>query len=310
MIKKDLKQDIQSMQTVSIGIPSYNEGNNLRSLLDRIFSDNNTTFKVIEIIISDDSTDRTPNIVQEYLESNHECKIRFFHHNHRRGAANAWNEIMCNANGNVIVMYDADVIPEMNCTKQLVSVIDNKYALCASNPQPLSSKGIAGRASVFIGRWLESVRVKQFSQYTVMGRGLAVRNHIAKKIEIPSHVIAIDLYLQNAVLELGYEVAYNPNAIVLFKPASTFEDFSSQILRANRGHNQLTEMHGKVNYKLDYKTALMEGIRNILNDPLGAASVAICSLVLPYYVWKIKNFNSVLWHTARSTKNIPQTFLL
>jgi glycosyltransferase involved in cell wall biosynthesis len=100
------------MQTVSIGIPSYNEANNLRLLLDRIFSDNDdTTFRTIEIIISDDSTDETPNIVQQYLEINHKCKIRFYHHDHRRGAANAWNEIMSHANGNVIVMYEADVIP-------------------------------------------------------------------------------------------------------------------------------------------------------------------------------------------------------
>jgi glycosyltransferase involved in cell wall biosynthesis len=295
------------MQTVSIGIPSYNEANNLGLLLDRIFSDNdNTTFRIIEIIISDDSTDGTPDIVQQYLKTNHECKIRFFHHDHRRGAANAWNEIMSNANGNVIVMYDADVIPEKNCTSQLVSVIGDKYGLCASNPQPLSGDGIPGRASIFIARWLESIRIKQFSQYTVMGRGVALQNHIAKKVKIPPHVIAIDLFLQDAVFDLGYRVTYNPKAIVLFKPASTFEDFSSQILRANRGHSQLMGLHGKVKHKLELKTAFMEGIQNIVKDPFGAASLALSSLVLPYYILKIKNFNSAMWHTARSTKNIPQ----
>jgi glycosyl transferase family 2 len=311
MIKKDLWQEDKSMQTVSIGIPSYNEASNLRLLLDRIFSDNDeATFKTIEIIISDDSTDETPNIVQHYLEIKNKCKIRFFHHDHRRGAASAWNEIMSNANGNVIVMYDADVIPEKNCTSQLVSIIGDKYALCASNPQPLPGDGIPGRASVFIGRWLESVRIKQLSQYTVMGRGLALQNHIAKKVKIPPQVIAIDLFLQEAVLKLGYQVTYNPKATVLFKPASTFEDFSSQILRANRGHGQVMGLHGKVKYNLKRKTALMEAIRNIIKDPVGAASLALSLLILPYYVLKIKNFDSAIWHTAHSTKNIRQNLPL
>jgi cellulose synthase/poly-beta-1,6-N-acetylglucosamine synthase-like glycosyltransferase len=299
------------MPTVTIGIPSYNEASNLRLLLDRInLNGDETTFRIIEIIISDDSTDSTANIVQQYVKTHYESNIRFFHHNHRRGAANAWNEIISKAKGNVIVMYDADVIPEKNCTSHLVSCTRNNYGLCASNPQPLSGKGIPARASAFVGSWLESVRKRQLSQYTVMGRGFAIQSHIAKKVKIPSGVIAIDLFLQQEVIKLGYRITFNPLAKVLFKPASTLEDFSSQILRANRGHSQLEELQGKLKYNLERKTVLIEGLRSIVKDPIGAASLAISSMALPYYLFKIKDFNSSIWHTAQSTKNIPHEFSL
>lgn len=291
------------MQTVTIGIPSYNEAANIKTLLDSIILSDSQAFQILEIIISDDSTDETCAIIKDYCLACHDSKIRLFHHDKRQGAASAWNEIMHHARGNVIVLYDADVIPDMKCTKELVSSIGRNVAMCASNPQPLLGKGIAGKGSVFIGKWLEDARSKQLSQYTVMGRGLAVQSQIAKKIVIPSHIIAIDLYLQYIVLEMGYEIVYNKNARLKFTPASTFEDFSSQVLRAINGHNQLAEMNKRTNIRLNCKRAITSTVLSAIKDPVGAASVVICFLFLPYFLSKIINFNSALWGPAKSTKN-------
>ena len=131
-----------------------------------------------------------------------------------------------------------------------------------------------------------------------MGRGLAVQSNVAKKIKIPRDIIAIDLYLQNVVINLGYEVVYNPSAVVLFRPANTLEDFASQVLRASNGHKQITSIYGKTEHHLDYKVALSEGLRNVVKDPIGAASVFLCCLMIPYYKWRIRDLNSPLWHTA------------
>lgn len=291
------------MQTVTIGIPSYNEAGNIKTLLDSIILCDNQAFQILEIIISDDSTDETCAIIKDYCLACHNSKIRLFHHDKRQGAASAWNEIMHHARGDVIVLYDADVIPDMKCTKELVSSIGRNVAMCASNPQPLLGKGIAGRGSVFIGKWLQNARSKQLSQYTVMGRGLAVQSQIAKKIVIPSHIIAIDLYLQNIVLEMGYDIVYNQNARLKFTPASTIEDFSSQVLRAINGHNQLAEMNKRTNIRLNCKRAITSTVLSAIKDPVGAASAGICFLFLPYFLSKINNFNSALWGPAKSTKN-------
>lgn len=289
------------MTTVSIGIPSYNEESNIKTILESVICSNLNSIYISEIIISDDSTDDTPNIVKQFIK-NHSKKIIFVHNRKRRGAANAWNDIIQNATGQIIVLYDADVKPNPNCTLELVNKINNNVGICASNPRPIRGQGIPAQGTIFVCDWLESVRKRQISEYTVMGRGLSIRSDIAKKITIPKSVIAIDLYIQSKVMEMGYDVVFNPNAIVQFKPAKTFVDFSSQVIRASKGHGQLKKLGYGLKNQLTLKTAMVEYIRVALRNPNGALSTCLCYFMIPFYMSRIKNIDSALWHTARSTK--------
>lgn len=289
------------MTTVSVGIPSYNEESNIKTILGNLIRSNLDSIDIVEIIISDDSTDDTPNIVEQFMQD-HPNKIIFLHDDKRRGAANAWNNIMQHATGEIIVLYDADVIPDANCTVELVHKINNNVGICASNARPVRDRGIPAKGTMFVSEWLESVRKKQLSEYTVMGRGLSIRSDIAKKISIPEGLIAIDLYLQNKVLEMGYDVVFNPNAVVIFRPTKTFVDFISQVVRAVNGHNQLKNLGYDVKNKLALITALKEFFRVASKNPLGALSTCICYIMIPFYVKRIKNTDSALWHTAKSTK--------
>ncbi|HEX6377900.1 MAG TPA: glycosyltransferase family 2 protein, partial [Nitrososphaeraceae archaeon] len=172
------------MTTVSVGIPSYNEESNIKRILENVIFSNLNTIDLVEIIISDDSTDDTPNIVKQFMQD-HSKKIILLHDDNRRGAGNAWNNIIQHATGEVIVLYDADVIPDLNCTKELVGKIENNVVICASNPKPIADAGIPAKGTIFVSEWLESVRKRQLSEYTVMGRGLSIRSDIARKISIP-----------------------------------------------------------------------------------------------------------------------------
>ena len=116
----------------------------------------------------------------------------------------AWNEIFQEATGQIIVLYDADIKLEKKCTFNLVNKISGNIVLSASNSQPIQSDNIYGNASKFISSWLRKVRQNGLSQYTVMGRALAIKTEIAKEIYIPEEIIAIDLYLQNHILRLNH----------------------------------------------------------------------------------------------------------
>jgi cellulose synthase/poly-beta-1,6-N-acetylglucosamine synthase-like glycosyltransferase len=289
------------LTTVSVGIPSYNEESNIKTILEKVILSNLDSIELVEIIVSDDSTDDTPNIVKQFMQE-HSKKIILLHDINRRGAGNAWNNIVQRASGEILVLYDADVIPDINCTIELVRKIDKNVGICASNPKPIEDAGIPANSTIFVSEWLESVRKRQLSEYTVMGRGLSIRTDIAKKISIPKGVIAIDLYIQDKVLEMGYDVVFNPNAIVLFKPAKTFVDFVSQVVRALNGHNQLKKIGCCMENRLKLKTALMEFFRIASRRPLGALCTCICYILIPFYMKRIKNADSALWHTAQSTK--------
>jgi glycosyltransferase involved in cell wall biosynthesis len=288
------------MRRVTVGIPAYNEEQNIVNLLRSLEKQRSL---ISEVIVSDDSSDGTPGLVRDFT-THSQLEIILFHHDARRGAAAAWNEIFQKASGDVIVLYDADTIPHPSCTEQLASRISGKTALCASNSQPVQATGIAGRASVFISNWLRSVRQAGLSQYTVMGRAVAIDSTVARKIQIPSDIIAIDLYLQCRVLEMGLDVVYNDNAVVYFRPPDSLLDMTSQVVRAVNGHNQIKKDIESLQLGLPPRVGIGAALKNTISDPVGAISTAIGYSLMPYYKSKLENADSAKWHTADSSKVI------
>jgi glycosyltransferase involved in cell wall biosynthesis len=336
-VKTDERVEIPiGHKRVTIGIPSYNEEKNISNLVRSIIEhnksenqsanhdhgirnrdeedDSNTSknkeinytkdFVIAEIIISDDSSDRTCNIV-EGIAAECSMNIKLLHHDMRRGVSAAWNEIFKEAIGDIIVLYDADIKIDNNTTAYLVESIRDGIGLCASNTRPLVPKeSTVSRAAIFIAEWLRSVRNNRLSQYTVMGRAISVSSHIAKKIIIPENVIALDLYLQCKVLELGFKVVYNDQALVYFRPPDNMEDFSSQVIRATNGHKQIQNMQTGVCARLPFRIGLIAALKNIMKDPGGAVSLICCYLLLPLYRTKLTGIDSAKWHIAKSTKRL------
>jgi glycosyltransferase involved in cell wall biosynthesis len=288
------------VRSITVGIPSYNERQNIVNLLRAIEEQHTPIF---EVLISDDSSDNTPSLVHNFAQHSL-LDIQLFHHDTRRGAAAAWNEILQRAAGDIIVLYDADTIPHPSCTEQLTSHIQGNVGICASNSQPAQAAGIAGRASVFISKWLRSVRLARLSHYTVMGRALAINSGEAKKIEIPTNVIAIDLYMQCKVLEMGRDVIYNDGAIVYFKPANNIPDLASQVMRAVNGHKQIEEYVSSCGIGLPRRVAIAHAVKNAAKDPLGALSVAIGYSLILYYRSRLEHTDTAKWRTAASSKAI------
>ena len=288
------------MRSITVGIPSYNERQNIVNLLRAIEEQPTTIF---EVLISDDSSDNTPSLVRNFAQHSM-LDIQLFHHDTRRGAAAAWNEILQKAAGDTVVLYDADTIPHPSCTPQLASQIQGNVGICASNSQPVQAAGIAGRASVFISNWLRSVRLARLSQYTVMGRALAINSKEAKKIEMPTNIIAIDLYIQCKILEMGLDILYNDNAIVYFKPANSIDDLASQVMRAVNGHKQIEDYVSSFGIALPREIAIANAVKNAAKDPLGAMSVAIGYSLLSYYRSRLEHTDTAKWHTAESSKAI------
>jgi glycosyltransferase involved in cell wall biosynthesis len=288
------------LNRISIGIISYNEEKNIITLLNSIKCQYLGKFFIKEIIISDDSNDNTPFLIEKFIKKNPQISIRLFHYNKRRGAYAGWNEIFKNATGDYLILYDADVILAEQTTYNLVNAFSrDTVGLCASNPQPLAFSSIYGRATKFITNWLQNIRKYGLTQFTVMGRGLAIKADLAKKIIIPENIIAIDYYLQIKVLELDKQVVYVKNAIIYFKTPENLDDFLSQVLRANFGHKQLSFYKTK---KLPIISNIKITLKSIFSDPLGGIATLYCYCFIPYYKLRNKNKISSKWKIAQSTK--------
>ena len=321
-----MQESTTDKKRVTVGIPSYNEEINISNLLRSIVELNKLEnqsepnndncygnkaysnsskrdrisptddFTISEIIVSDDSSDNTCRIVETIAAENPSLSIKLLHHDSRRGVPAAWNEIFKKAIGEIIVLYDADIIIDNSTTANLVQSIADGIGLCASNSTPLVLKGSAiSRASVFIAEWLRWVRKSGLSQYTVMGRALSILSHVAKRITIPENVIAIDLYLQCKVLELGFKVIYNDQALVYFRTPDNMKDFSSQIIRATNGHKQIRHLLTGPCIRLPLRSGLVAAIKSIVQDPKGGVYLIYCYSLLPFYRRSLKATNSAIW---------------
>ena len=330
-----MQESTTDKKRVTVGIPSYNEeiniSNLLRSIIElnklenqsepnnsygkKVYSNSSNRednrisptkdFTISEIIVSDDSSDNTCRIVEAIAAENPCLSIKLLHHDSRRGVPAAWNEIFKKAIGEIIVLYDADIIIDNSTTANLVQSIADGIGLCASNSTPLVLKGSAiSRASVFIAEWLRWVRKSGLSQYTAMGRALSILSHVAKRITIPENVIALDLYLQCKVLELGFKVIYNDQALVYFRTPDNMKDFSSQIIRATNGHKQIRHLLTGPCIRLPLRSGLVAAIKSIAQDPKGGVYLIYCYSLLPFYRRSLKATNSAIWDIAKSTKSL------
>jgi glycosyltransferase involved in cell wall biosynthesis len=288
---------------ITIGIPTYNEERNIFSFFESLKKQNFESNTIDKILFIDDSDDNTPGLINKLKIENPSLKIELIHNNKRMGASNAWNTIFKESSGEVIVLLDADIELEKNCIFNLTNKINENTGLCASNTQPIiQNSNKFSKASAFIAFWLRSVRQHGVSQYTTMGRALALYSQDVKHLEIPTNIIAIDLYIQCKILEKQKNVVYNDEAVIYFKTPSTMHDFFSQVTRAIIGHNQIKKITKKHSPNISFLILLKEFIKNSFRYPKYSLALIYCYSMLPYTYFKTKKNVSYLWQTAGSTK--------
>jgi cellulose synthase/poly-beta-1,6-N-acetylglucosamine synthase-like glycosyltransferase len=137
-----------------------------------------------------------------------------------------------------------------------------------------------------------------------MGRALSILSQVAKRITIPEAVIALDLYLQCKVVELGFKVVYNDQALVYFRPPDNMKDFSSQIIRATNGHKQIRHLLTGRCIGLPLRNRLVASIKSIVQDPKGVIYLIYCYSLLPFYGRNLTATDSSKWDIAKSTKRL------
>jgi glycosyltransferase involved in cell wall biosynthesis len=288
---------------ITIGIPTFNEEKNIQGFFDNIKNQALVQKQIVQIIFIDDSSDGTPLIIQKIRKENPDYNIELHHNEKRSGAANAWNIIFKKSRGDTLVLLDADIKLEKYCIYNLINSINERTGLCASNTQPIvEENNIYSQASAFIALWLHSIRRLGISQYTTMGRALAIQSEGLKDIQIPSDTIAIDLFIQCKILEKGKNVIYNENAKIFFKTPLNKEDFLNQVTRSIIGHKQLKSYTEKFSFNLPPFTTLREFIKTFVAHPKWGFALIYCYFFLPFSYFKNKSKTTYLWKTAKSTK--------
>lgn len=122
---KKLNINYNYSPTVTIIVPAHNEDSVIEKKILNLLDLNFASERLDIIIASDNSTDRTNEIVKLY-ERKYPDKIRLYVVKERKGKTNAQDEAVKEATGEVIIFTDANSMLDSNSVNQLVLSLSDK----------------------------------------------------------------------------------------------------------------------------------------------------------------------------------------
>ncbi len=290
--------------TVSIGVMAYNEEKNIARCLTALENQQLNHGEIVEIIVvSSGSTDRTNEIVREFERRN--PVIRLIVQPERRGKANAINEFLKVAKGDICVIESADTVTEPDTIEQLIRPFQRpEVGMTGVHPIPTNSKkGFIGYA---VHRLWELHHVMALDN-PKCGEMVAFRNIFTK---IPTYTAVDEAAIEALVREVGFELAYCPDAIVHNKGPENLRDFLRQRIRITTGHKHLYSAKGYQVSTLKSSQVLKYVLKTQKWTP-SQVFYMMCLILLEALArtigtlnFYLRDKNPYVWDIAQSTKRL------
>jgi GT2 family glycosyltransferase len=117
------------MNIISVIMPVYNGETTVEKTLKSLFLQ---TKKFDELIVVDDaSSDRSKEIVQEYLEGKRECQL--IEHKKNKGLAESYNDAISLSKGNLIITLHQDVVLNPDALEKLLKPFGDEKVAAAGH---------------------------------------------------------------------------------------------------------------------------------------------------------------------------------
>lgn len=222
------------LKTVSIGIPAFNEAENICKTVKSCLKQRLQGFEIEEIIVtSDGSTDSTV----DHARSCDSELVKVIDNKERKGKPARLNEIYAMVESDILVLLDADVeFENERGLQELVTALTSteNVMMSSSYIQPLPGKTFIEKA---INCSMEAYN-RAVAKYkdgnivlTVSGRALAYKKPLYKKLSIPANMISDDKYSYLICEKEGYEYRYAKKSVVLYRSPMNFKDHIGQNTR-------------------------------------------------------------------------------
>ncbi len=293
---------------VSIGIPAYNEAANIKTLLLSVLQQQTNGFIVEEIIVvSDGSTDETVSRVKEINDS----RIKIWEYKERIGKSQHLNTIFRKAKGDIIILFDADIVlAHNNVIANLIAPLLNNsnVGLVGGNSQPTPAKTFIEKGVNATFRAYSPFRTilkNGNNAFGCDGKILALSKVFAHVVTIPENMIADDDFLYFSCITKGFLFRYVPQAQVWFTSPKNIRDQIRQSKRFIAGHYRLERIFGPIvldEYhppkSLLYKLQLKEFIK----APLPSLAVFLINLYCKARAKRDEKKMNAKWLMVSSTK--------
>jgi biofilm PGA synthesis N-glycosyltransferase PgaC len=239
--------DLDRVPTVSVLIPAYCEERMIRRTLDATLA---IDYPAMEVVVVDDaSTDGTVEAVMPFVSAGW---VRLIRKRTNEGKAMALNDALPCLNGELVLIMDADALPEPDILRRLVPHFRSaRVGAVTGNPR-VANRGTL-LAKLQLMEFASIVSLLRRSQ-RVWGRMLTMSGVVG--IFRRTAIIDAGMYSPEMATEdiditwklhlLHYDVRYESRALVWMQVPSTFKGLFKQRLRWARGLGQVLRRHGHV----------------------------------------------------------------
>jgi biofilm PGA synthesis N-glycosyltransferase PgaC len=290
----------------SVGITAYNEEANIGRLLQAMIDQRLYEVEITEIIVvASGCTDRTEEIVREYMEKH--PRIQLHVQEKREGKTSAINVFLGHAKERICVLESGDTLPREDTIEKMVRMFRE------------SAVGMTGAQKVAVNTpdhvvgVLSHLRLKMEHQLCLeiprLGELIAFRKVFD---QIPPDVAMDEAFVEALIIRRGMQVRYAPDAVVYSMGPETVNDFVKQRRRNYAGHLYLKDKYG-------YKVSSLQNVRVVriaLEEVWGAvrlvatlgilATLEVYSRLLGAWDYYVRREKHTVWDMAWTTKDPGQ----
>lgn len=231
--------------TVSILIPAHNEELVIEQTIQSMVSLNYPKDRLEVVVINDNSSDRTGEIIDEYAKKYPFIKtVHTKPPNAGKGKSGALNQGLNHSTGEIIVVYDADNTPEPNALRYLALGLmkDEKAGAMVGKFRVINAKKNLLTKLINVEtltfQWLaQAGRWYWFKMTTIPGTNFAIRRSILKQLGgWDEKALSEDTELSIRVYNHGYYIRFFPSAVTREQEPENLSVWWKQRTRWVRGN--------------------------------------------------------------------------
>lgn len=204
---------------VSIIIPTFNEADVIEQRLDNIYSQDYPRDLVEVIVIDSASTDGTPSRVAEWAKKHSDLRVKLIVEETRRGKAYALNNALKHANGEIIVLADADALWSRDALSRAVKYLSSEEIGAVSCIKVPLRKGLLGVEKGYRDHYnvLRVAESKAYSTPIFHGELAAFKADLLRQIGgFPVDIGADDSHVATLIAINGYR-AIIPEDVIAYE---------------------------------------------------------------------------------------------
>lgn len=296
--------------TLTVGIPAYNEQNNIRNLLTSLFNQKQSSFNLKEIIVYlDASTDNTEQIVKELCDKS--PIIKLIKGTTQKGKYYRLNQILNITKTDGIVVLDADIVLVGDKFLEDLSTVliqDPKALLIAAHQKLYRPKNFIGKMIYANFLHWDYIRwsIPGFRGATnYYGSATAYRGFFARSIKIPAAIKDPHFYIYLSADKLG-GFRYCKSAEIRQWSISTFKDLKKFCKRTlGKPDAALTKIFGQEHIDsakyVSLKSKFLGTLLCLMQEPF-FMPLSILILIYIHYESTRKIDSTSRWEIVSSTK--------